>query len=119
MGDFDFIDNTSSENIKIFCGHNVVPFPLKIGQQIYCDTGACFGYIDDERMKKAFSKWGNKFYSLSLIDINMGKVHTCLTSEESLNIEQKNNITPIYKRGDILTMNVNLFKNILEYRKEE
>ena len=43
-GDFSFMKlNTFHQETKIFCGHNVVPFPMKIGQQYYIDTGAALG----------------------------------------------------------------------------
>lgn len=111
-GDFSFLNdnNVDLNQLKIFCGHNIVPFPMQIGHQIYCDTGACFGYYDEERIIN-FSEWGKSFFSLSLVDINMGNIYTCVSSEKSIKINQDD---IEYKRGDILLMDRKLYKSILD-----
>lgn len=107
IGDFEFLFDKrnikKADKLKIFCGHSVVPFPMMIGHQIYCDTGACFGYFKPEKIK-SLSQWGNQFFSLSMIEINSGKAYSCITSD----IKNENNI----KKGDILTLNIKLYNDI-------
>lgn len=111
MGDFSFMFKEKNkqvvEKLKIFCGHNVVPFPIVIGHQIYCDTGACFGY-NKPRLIEKFAKWGNRFFYLSMIDVNTGQVYGCVTSEKS-EIYTEEDYKYNYKRGDVLTMNKTIY----------
>ena len=60
--------------IKIFCGHSYVSRPIHIGQQIYCDTGACFGYFEYQEQIHPTG--------LSLIDVNSGVAYICQTDVE-------------------------------------
>ena len=120
-GNFDFLNNIEQNDLKIFCGHNVVPFPLRIANQYYLDTGSCFGYVQDDKIKKHFSKWGNRFFGLTLLDVNTGIAHICVSSEDIEEIEtlSTSKESKIYnemkiKRGDILTMSVPLYKGIHE-----
>lgn len=111
-GNFGFLSKEQKDdNLKIFCGHSVVPFPLRIGQQIYCDTGACFGYIGVK--SKKFAKWGNQFFGLSMIDVNSGIPYICISSEHAF-IAKSSNKESIYQRGDILVMEQPLYSNIFE-----
>lgn len=66
---------------KIFCGHNVVPFPLKIGQQFYIDTGAALGYQVNDLNAYIFSQFKNDFFVLTMVDITTGICYGCITSE--------------------------------------
>lgn len=118
LGNFDFLKNNNiKQSLKIFCGHNVVPFPLKIGQQYYIDTGACFGYVEDRNVKKMFSEWGNRFFGLSMIDVNTGTTYICVSSSEieKIETESTNNKDSInhleIKHGDIFTMSESLYEN--------
>ena len=132
MGEFDFIFNERNTNIankiKIFCGHSVVPFPMVIGHQIYCDTGACFGYNAKNKIK-LMSQWGSLFFSLSMIEVNTGKIFSCVTSQVEENISEAKRMgekmkkwldlveqyqldkQPI-KRGDIVELSYQLYDSI-------
>lgn len=117
--DFSFLkDNYQrASKLKIFCGHNLVPFPIMIGHQIYCDTGACFGY--DEKsfdILKGFSLWGSQFFGLSMIDVNMGTVYTCVSSANSLVLPDNKHTGNQYKRGDIVKLNEPLYPNVFEHK---
>lgn len=123
-GNFDFLNKFKerANKLKVFCGHSLVPFPMVIGNQIYCDTGACFGYDkEEEKILKGFSMWGSRFFGLSLIDVNMGTVHTCISSPKSLSLpdnKQHYGLHSNYKRGDIVTLQEPLYKNIFEHNIE-
>ena len=98
-----------------------MPFPLRIANQYYLDTGACFGYVQDDKIKKHFSKWGNRFFGLTLLDVNTGIAHICVSSQDIEEIEtlSTSKESKIYnemkiKRGDILTMSVPLYKGVHE-----
>jgi len=81
-GNFSFLkENKFSQNLKIFCGHNIVPFPMKIGQQYYVDTGAALGYSTKEIYADLFSQFGNDFFSLSMTDITLGICYGSITSQ--------------------------------------
>lgn len=85
-GDFSFMkSNTFHQETKIFCGHNVVPFPMKIGQQYYIDTGAALGHSSKEVNSYLFSQFGHEFFTLSMVDITSGICYGCISS----NIEGK------------------------------
>lgn len=112
MSDFSFLNKFKrNEKLKIFCGHNVVPFPMKMGHQYYLDTGACFGYYDNKKNQKVFSKWGCRFFGLTIIDINSGSAHICVSSEYPVKLEGKKEV----KRGDILTLSKPLYKAFVNY----
>ena len=78
---FSFLDEKlfSSKN-KIFCGHNIVPFPMKIGQQYYIDTGAALGHSPKELNSSLFTQFGHEFFTLSLVDITTGICYGYVTS---------------------------------------
>ena len=78
---FSFLEqnNFLSKN-KIFCGHNIVPFPMKIGQQYYIDTGAALGYSSKELNYNLFSQFGHEFFTLSLVDATTGICYGYVTS---------------------------------------
>ncbi len=80
--DFSFLNNKLDTKYKVFCGHNIVPFPIKIGQQYYLDTGAALGYSDKTINFKIFSKFGHEFFGLTMLDIGTGEVYHCITNEE-------------------------------------
>lgn len=82
-GDFSFMAQEKfSQDLKVFCGHNVVPFPMKIGQQYYIDTGAALGYAQKEINSYLFSQFGHEFFTLSLVDVTTGVCYGCITSQE-------------------------------------
>lgn len=70
-------------NLKIFCGHNIVPFPMKIGQQYYVDTGAALGYSAKEENLNFFNHFGHQFFNLSLVDITTGGCYGYATTGEN------------------------------------
>lgn len=81
-GDFSFLKQENiDQKIKVFCGHNVVPFPMKIGQQYYMDTGAALGYSQKQIKSYLFSQYGHEFFMLSMADITTGVCYACITSE--------------------------------------
>lgn len=82
-GDFSFMKREAfSQELKVFCGHNVVPFPMKIGQQYYIDTGAALGYSSKELNSYLFTQFGHEFFTLSMVDITTGFCYACVTSPE-------------------------------------
>lgn len=82
-GDFSFMRTEHfNQNNKIFCGHNVVPFPMKIGQQYYIDTGAALGHASKEINSYLFSQFGHEFFILSMVDVTTGICYGCITSPE-------------------------------------
>lgn len=106
MGDFSFMRQNKkiTNQIKIFSGHNIVPFPMLIGHQMYCDTGAYLGYFNDKI--NLFPQWGNDFFGLSMIDVHTGRVFVCMSSEQSFgNMPEYHDL----RRGDILVMNETLY----------
>lgn len=117
-GNFQFLFNKNKQKItnklKIFCGHSIVPFPMIIGHQIYCDTGACFGYYDPQTIK-SLAKWGSQFFSLSMIEINTGKTFSCVTSKESVIKDTEKRQVKKYKRGDIIQYDIQLYDDIWQY----
>ena len=81
QGSFSFMKEDSFEQkIKIFCGHNVVPFPMKIGQQYYIDTGSALGYSSKEVNSNLFSQFGHEFFTLSMVDVTTGFCYGCISS---------------------------------------
>lgn len=93
--DFSFLKEKMNNKYKIFCGHNVVPFPIKIGQQFYLDTGAALGYAEKTVSLKVFSNFGHEFFGLSMLDVGTGEVYQCITNED--------------KRGRIIKMKKSLY----------
>lgn len=82
-GDFSFLkENGFSQDLKVFCGHNIVPFPMKIGQQYYIDTGAALGFSSKEINSDLFSQFGHEFFALSMVDLTTGICYGCITSKE-------------------------------------
>ncbi len=82
-GDFLFLKkNSFSQKTKVFCGHNVVPFPMKISQQYYIDTGAALGYQSLENSSNLFTQFGHEFFALSMTDLTSGACYGCITSQE-------------------------------------
>lgn len=80
---FNFLDDEKFQaKTKIFCGHNVVPFPMKIGQQFYIDTGAALGHAQKDINFNLFSQFGNEFFALSLVDLTTGICYGNVTSGE-------------------------------------
>ncbi len=80
-GDFDTINkNRVDTSVKIYCGHNIVPFPMKIGLQYYIDTGAALGHTKKDNTLNIFSKFGSEFFSLTLVDITSGTCYCYVTS---------------------------------------
>ena len=80
-GNFSFLRKAPNSNmIKIFSGHNVVPFPIKIGQQYYIDTGAALGYSPKEISSPTFTQFGHKFFALSMVEISTGACYGCITN---------------------------------------
>ncbi len=110
-GDFSFLNEQKVKRgeIIMFCGHTVVPFPMHVGQQIYMDTGACYGYLDYKRLKY-YSMWGSRFFSLSMMDVNNGTVYSCVTNEKTIPDENGD----YFRRGDILTMGQSVYPSILK-----
>ncbi len=96
-GDFGFMkDENFEQDIKIFCGHNVVPFPMKIGQQYYIDTGSALGYSSKEVNTHLFTRFGHEFFTLSMVDITTGVCYACISSPD--------------KRHNILRLENSLYK---------
>lgn len=83
--DFSFLNDMKiHQNLKIFSGHNVVPFPIKIGQQYYIDTGAALGYLNKENNSSIlFNQFGHKFFALSMVDVTTGICYGCITTQEN------------------------------------
>lgn len=80
-GDFDTINKSRVDTkVKVFCGHNIVPFPMKIGLQYYIDTGAALGYTKKDHTLNIFSKFGSEFFSLTLVDLTSGVCYCQVTS---------------------------------------
>lgn len=80
-GDFQSIHKSRIDTeVKIFCGHNVVPFPMKIGLQYYIDTGAALGHTKKDSTLNIFSKFGSEFFSLTLVDMTLGTCYCYVTS---------------------------------------
>lgn len=79
--DFSFVNINKNQKIKIFSGHNVVPFPIKIGQQYYIDTGAALGYSNKGVNSYLFSQFGHEYFALSMVDIGSGECFACISSE--------------------------------------
>lgn len=81
--DFTFMkSNAFSQRTKIFCGHNVVPFPMKIGQQYYIDTGCALGYSAKGMNSPLFSQFGHEFFALSMVDLTTGICYGCISSTD-------------------------------------
>lgn len=82
--DFSFIyqDSFAQKN-KIFCGHNVVPFPIKIGQQYYLDTGCALGYSTKELNSYLFTQFGHQYFALSMVDITTGSCYGCISTSSN------------------------------------
>ena len=79
---FSFLNSHKfKQKLKIFCGHNIVPFPLRIGQQMYIDTGAALGYVGKKISMPIFSQFGHKYFTLTMVDVNTGVCYGCITSE--------------------------------------
>ena len=88
---FSFLKDEKAQNhIKIFCGHNIVPFPMKISQQYYIDTGAALGYNDNMKTLDIFTRFGHEFFGLTMIEVATGLTYNCVTSES--------------KRGEIVVL---------------
>jgi serine/threonine protein phosphatase 1 len=81
--DYSFLEEKIPSKLKIFCGHNIVPFPMKIGQQFYIDTGAALGYSSKELSSYLFETLGYNFYTLSMVDLSTGLCYGCITSENN------------------------------------
>ena len=98
---FDFLQNEHiPQELKVFCGHNVVPFPMKIGQQYYLDTGAALGYSAKLKNFDIFTSFGHEFFVLSMIEIDTGTVYGCVTSE--------------FRRGEIVKTEESIYKEGVE-----
>lgn len=106
-GDFSFMEEESFEQkYKIFCGHNVVPFPMKIGQQYYLDTGCALGYSDKEIGSNLFTLFGHEFFALTMVDVTSGYCFACISTEE--------------KRGQIVKLDKSLYeKELVEDNKSD
>lgn len=80
--DYDFINNLKIKTkLKIFSGHNTVPYPIKIGQQYYIDTGVSLSYPNNHNNETyTFPQLGSQIYALSLVDITTGVCYGCLSS---------------------------------------
>jgi hypothetical protein len=79
--DFTFIEkNKIKQNMQLFCGHNVVPYPMKIGQQYYLDTGAALGYSNKDTGSSLFEAMGHEFFTLSMVELYTGACYGCITS---------------------------------------
>lgn len=97
--DFSFVtENNFKQKVKVFCGHNVVPFPIKVGQQMYIDTGAALGYVSKEITTPIFSQFGHKYFALSMVDMDSGICYGCITSEKH--------------RGEIMKFSMPLYGNL-------
>jgi hypothetical protein len=97
-GDFSFMnDNMFHQKTKVFCGHNVVPFPMKIGQQYYIDTGAALGHASKEINSHLFSQFGHEFFALSMIEVTTGVCYGCISSND--------------KRYEIMRLEKSLYEN--------
>lgn len=95
--DFKFLeDGNFKQRLKIFCGHNIVPFPIKIGQQMYIDTGAALGHVGKAVSTPIFTQFGHKYFTLTMVDVNTGTCYACITSE-SRRGEIVKSSTPLYK----------------------
>jgi hypothetical protein len=104
-GDFSFmVHEDFSQKVKIFCGHNVVPFPMKIGQQYYIDTGSALGYSSKEINSYLFTQFGHEFFALSMVDLTTGICYGCISSSNN----------PNYNRGEVLKLE----KPIYEYNQK-
>ncbi len=68
---------------------------MKIGQQYYIDTGAALGHSSKEVHDNLFSQFGNKFFALSIVDINSGVCYGSITSKEN--------------RGEIMKLEYSLY----------
>lgn len=62
------------DGLKIFCGHNIVPFVQVRGHQIYCDTGACFEYVLKNNEHEVFKHNPYGFFYLSIINVQSGEI---------------------------------------------
>lgn len=81
--DFSFMTKYAfTQRTKIFCGHNVVPFPMKIGQQYYIDTGCALGYSPKGMNSPLFSQFGHEFFALSMVDLTTGICYGCISSND-------------------------------------
>ena len=90
-GDFSFIkQELFAQKNKIFCGHNVVPFPIKIGQQYYIDTGCALGYSSKELNSYLFTQFGHQFFALSMVELTTGDCYGCISTSSN--------------RGEIVTL---------------
>lgn len=78
---YSFLNEKTPSDLKIFCGHNVVPFPMKVGQQFYIDTGAALGYSNKELSSYLFETLGHEFFTLSMVDLSTGICYGCITSQ--------------------------------------
>lgn len=81
--DYEFLKEKNISELKIFCGHNVVPFPMRVGQQFYIDTGAALGYSNKELSSFLFETLGHEFFTLSMVDLSTGLCYGCITSQEN------------------------------------
>lgn len=81
--DYSFLNEKTKTELKVFCGHNVVPFPMKVGQQFYIDTGAALGYSNKELSSYLFETLGHEFFTLSMVDLSTGLCYGCVTSPEN------------------------------------
>lgn len=83
-GDFSFMaQDEFNQKHKIFCGHNVVPFPMKIGQQYYLDTGCALGYSSKELNSYLFTQFGHQYFALSMVDITTGACYGCISTSSN------------------------------------
>lgn len=95
--DFSFMQSEKiNQNLKVFCGHNVIPFPMKIGQQYYIDTGCALGYSSKELNSYLFSQFGHEFFTLSMVDLTTGVCYGCVSSQD--------------QRGKILKLDKSLYE---------
>ncbi len=100
-GDFSFLTHEEiTQNIKIFCGHNVVPFPMKIGQQYYIDTGAALGYASKDVSSYLFTQFGHEFFALTMVDLTTGICYGCISSSNN----------PDYSRGEVLRLEQSIYE---------
>ena len=79
--DYTFLNDRIKSGLKLFSGHNVVPFPMKAGQQFYIDTGAALGYSNKELSSYLFETLGHEFFTLSMVDLSTGLCYGCVTSQ--------------------------------------
>lgn len=99
-GDFSFMkEEVFEQKYKIFSGHNVVPFPMKIGQQYYLDTGCALGYSEKEIGSHLFTLFGHEFFALTMVDVTTGYCCACISSGE--------------KRGTIVKLENSLYEKDL------